>query len=499
MRFFDDDVVGLLLDTFNDQRRAYELFFNPLGVQQDGILTEGANDDFSIDIVMESKGVLTPDGYTVEVAIPFNSLRYEAGKGKLWGLHVLRQIKFLNGETDSWMPISQNENGLLNQAGHITGLEDISTERTLELIPSVTVSETGKRVPALTPAQLSANPALVDPGRFVNPSPNYDLGLTAKFSFTPTVTLDMAISPDFAQVEADQTVVTVNQRFPIFFEEKRPFFLEGVDYFQTPIQAVHTRTIVNPALALKLTGKRDRTTFGILFAADKAPGSFTDDEIRDPNLFPQIQRFIDKKAYVGVIRVKRDIGRENSLGLPFTSYNFIEQHNQLLGLEGRFRLNKQTTINFQVLGTTSRRCFFEPGIDEYRPAPSAPCFDGFEDVTAPVLTPLTTHNIYRTGNAFAYTFSFNNETKHWSRDFEETGRTRDYRADVGFTRRTNTNNGSLFIQYKSEPKPKAKVNQLARLRVQQPQLRFPRVACRTGTTTIRFSSTSNTKRFSVWE
>jgi len=82
---FDDDVVGVILDTFNDKRRAYELFFNPLGVQQDGIVTEGGDDDFSVDIVMESKGIVTQDGYTVEVAIPFKSLRYEAGKESCGG------------------------------------------------------------------------------------------------------------------------------------------------------------------------------------------------------------------------------------------------------------------------------------------------------------------------------------------------------------------------------------------------------------------------------
>ncbi len=455
----DDDAVGIILDTFNDQRRAYELLFNPLGVQQDGILTEGGNDDFSVDIVMESKGVITEDGYTVEIAIPFKSLRYEAGKEKQWGVHFVRLIKHFNGETDSWMPISQNQNGLLNQEGHITGLEGISTERTLELIPSLTVSETGKRVPTLSQAQLNANPSLLDPGRFVNPRPNYDLGLNLKFSFTPNITLDAAINPDFAQVEADQTVVTVNQRFPIFFEEKRPFFLEGKDYFQTPIQAVHTRAIINPQVAVKLTGKRARNTFGVLLAADKAPGSFTDDEIRDPNQFPQIQRFIGKKAYIGIVRLKRDLGKENSIGLLFTSYSFIEKHNQLLGLDGRFRVNPQTIITFQAIGTQSRRCFFNPAANAYQPGPSSPCFSGFQDINvAPKdLAPNSSRHFYRTGNAFAYAFEFNNETRHWDRNYEARGRTRDYRADLGFTRRTNTNNGGYFLRYKSEPKPKARL------------------------------------------
>src|SRR5581483_6731585 len=119
-------------------------------------------------------------------------------------------------------------------------------------------------------------------------------GLTIKYSLTPAVTLDLAVNPDFAQVEADQTVVTANQRFPIFFDEKRPFFFEGIDIFQTPIRAVHTRAIVDPDYAAKLTGRRGRNTFGPLLASDNAPGSDSDEERNDPNTLPGIQKFLDK-------------------------------------------------------------------------------------------------------------------------------------------------------------------------------------------------------------
>src|SRR6267378_2831096 len=259
---FGEDNVRVFLDTFNDQRRAYVLGWNPLGVQQDGIMTEGSGQDFSVDIVMESKGMITTDGWTLEVAIPFKSLRYEAGKGKLWGFHVWRNIDRFNDEIDSWMPNSREISSLLSQEGHLTGLEDISTERTLEIIPSLTVSETGKRVAALPPGATG-----LDPGRFVNQPLKFDPGVSVKFGLTPTVTLDLTLNPDFAQVEADQTVVTANQRFPIFFQEKRPFFLEGIDIFNTTISAVHTRAIVDPDAAVKLTGKRGRNTFGFLIAS----------------------------------------------------------------------------------------------------------------------------------------------------------------------------------------------------------------------------------------
>jgi hypothetical protein len=425
-----EDSIRVLLDTFNDQRKAYVLVFNPLGVQQDGVRTEGSGVDFSVDIVMESKGTLTSDGYTVEVAIPFKSLRYEAGKDKLWGLQVFRIIQRFNGEQDSWMPISRDIDGLLNQAGHITGLEGISTERTLELIPSLTISETGRRVRTMSRAQASSL-NLIDQGTFVNQPIKAEPGLTAKFGLTPTVTLDLAINPDFAQVEADATVSSANQRFPIFFEEKRPFFLEGKDIFNTLISAVHTRTIIDPDIAAKLTGKRGRNTFGLLVASDNAPGDFTNEQRFDPELLPVAgDRIIGKNAIVSVLRLKRDIGKENNLGFLATAYNFANRNNYVGGFDGRFRFNKQTTLDFQALGTNSRRCTLG---------------EESEDDTC------------RTRNGFAYAYNFNQNKRHLSINLNGVGRTAGYRADVGFSRRLNTNSHNSNINYDTEPNPKATI------------------------------------------
>lgn len=434
---FNEDNVRIFLDTFNDQRRAYVLGWNPLGIQEDGILTEGSGTDTSVDIVMESKGMLTSDGWTVEVAIPFKSLRYEAGKGKLWGFNVQRNFFRFNDEIDSWMPQSREIASQLSQEGHITGLEGISTERTLELIPSATVSETGKRVPALPPGATG-----LDPGRFVNEPLHFDPGLTMKFGITPTVTLDLALNPDFAQVEADQTVVTANQRFPIFFEEKRPFFLEGIDIFQTRLQVVHTRAIVDPDAAVKLTGKRGRNTFGFLLASDNAPGNFSTDEKADP----VNERFIDKNAFIGVLRLKRDVGKASNIGMIATSYNFIEKHNQLLGIDGRFQLDPKTVASFQVIGTTSRRCFFEPEKNEHTPAPTEPCF--VND---------STRNYYRQGNGFAYSGVYDYTGRNFGWLYQGQGQTQDYRADVGFTRRLNTNRHAAYFRVSNDPDSKRKI------------------------------------------
>ena len=431
---FNDDYVGFFLDTFNDKRKAFEVFFNPLGIQGDGILTEGRGEDFSVDLLMESKGVIHETGFDVEVAIPFKSLRFEAGKGKLWGAHFFRRIKRFENELDSWMPFSRSIDSNLSQAGHLTGLEGISVERTIELIPSFTVSQNSRFVGSFPPI-----PAGGDPGRIVNEPVGFDVGLTAKFIPSSAVTVDLAVNPDFAQVEADQLVVTANQRFPIFFPEKRPFFLEGIDIFQTPITAVHTRAIVDPDVAVKTTGKVGRNTFGLMVASDNGPGNLSADDRGslascierraqfNPSEVCNAERFLDKNAYIAVMRLKRDVGKENSVGMLATSYNFIEKHNQVLGFDGRFRLDKQTTASFQVLGTTSRNFFFDPD-------------DGI--------------NRYRTGNGFGYTAEYNISGRNWGGFVYGEGFTQDYRADVGFVQRTNSNFNMASIRYNSDPDPK---------------------------------------------
>ena len=417
---WNDDYVGILFDTFNDSRKAYEFDFNPLGVQADGTWTDN-NEDFNPDYVFESKGVITNDGWTVEIAIPFKSLRYVAGKDKLWGVHFWRRIKRFNNELDMWMPISRDNSSWLAQEGHLTGLDGISAERTLELIPSVTVSETAKRVATLSSGQVAAG--MLDPGRLVNEPIKLDLGLTGKYTITPNVTLDFALNPDFAQVESDQLVVTANQRFPIFYPEKRPFFLEGIDIFQTQIQAVHTRTIVEPDFATKLTGKIGRNTFGLLVASDNAPGNFTDEEklTADP-------RQIGKNANVGVLRLKHDIGKKDSfIGFLGTYRRFVDQYNELGGFDAKLRINKVTTFSAQVLVTHSREDFFYP--------------DQGQTVSRPE-------------NGFIYSTDYNMSGRHFGYEYSTVGSTRYYRSDLGFNRRTNTNNHNLFVRYNSEPHPK---------------------------------------------
>ncbi|MBS1794454.1 MAG: carbohydrate binding family 9 domain-containing protein [Acidobacteria bacterium] len=430
---FNDDYVGVYLDTFNDQRQAYALFFNPLGVQADGTYSESNGEDYSVDLVMESKGVLTDDGYTIEIAVPFKSLRYEAGKNKQWGIQLFRRVKYNNNELDSWMRIKRGESGTLNKAGHITGLEDISTTRQLEINPSFTVSQSGRR----SRFTFDNNPA----GRYRNDGLKGDFGLTAKLSLTPTITLDFAYNPDFAQVEADAPVTSANQRFPIFFAEKRPFFLERIDIFQTPMNVVNTRAIVDPDIAAKITGRHGKNTFGLMYASDNAPGNYSKDdrealllcrsERRDqPGTLCANERFMDRNADIGVFRFKRDVGRENNLGVFATTYNFVDRHNNTGGFDGRIRFTPKTVAEFQLVGTTTRGNFYDSNLDR---------------------------SLYRTGNGVGYSVWVERSGRNLYMNYLAMGRSRDYRADVGFTQRTDTNYLGSFVQYKTDPDPKGRI------------------------------------------
>lgn len=449
---FNDDYVGMLLDTFNDHRKAYELDFNPLGVQQDGIWQDPIfNEDFNPDFVMQSKGTLTGDGYTVEVAVPFKSLRYEAGKNRLWGVHFYRRIKRINNEFDSWMPIDRAQSGWMSQAGHLAGLDGISTERTIELIPSLTVSETGTRNGTLTPAQIAAG--LLDPGRFVNAPVKSSLGLTGKYNLDPNITLDFALNPDFAQVEADNIVVTANQRFPIFFPEKRPFFLEGTDIFTTQVLAVNTRSIIDPDVAVKLSGKRGRDSFAILAASDNGPGELSEADrafiSESPSFIlgtsnpsatdvatvqtkqAQLAHIADKNALIGIVRLKRDVLTGQSyLGFLGTSYNFAGTNSQLAGVDGLISINRQTTFTWQALGSTSVDDFF------------------FAD---------TGQTQHKRENGFGYGFEYNRNGRHLVLDLTGSGRSPFFRTAVGFQTRVNYNRELFLVQYTTEPKPKAKL------------------------------------------
>jgi hypothetical protein len=353
------------------------------------------------------------------------------------------------------MPDNRDISGMLVKHGRITGLDNIKYERTLEVVPSVTLSQTGTRKRTLSNARFNTfgsfdpilNPiGLRDPGRWVNDPLKQDIGVTLKYTLSPNVTLDAAINPDFAEIEADAPVVTANQRFPIFFQEKRPFFLEGKEIFDSPLQPFYSRTIVDPDVAAKLSGKTGKNSFGFLLASDNAPGNYSQDErgelnacrvLRqqdlDSGLAPRtcgIEEFLGKNAYFGVLRLKRDFGKNNNIGFFATARTFPKNRNFTGGFDGQIKPNPKTVITFQFLGTHSRKFFYDPNEDS---------------------------SSYRTGNGLGYFLSadYTTDTHGWYAELS--GRSKNYRADAGFTRRTIINTAFFVNRVSTKSKPKAAI------------------------------------------
>lgn len=292
----DDDQVGIYLDTFHDQRRAYAFYVNPYGVQQDAIYVENQGFDSTFDTVWDTDARITDQGYMVLVEIPFKSLRFPATTPQTWGVMLARVIP-RNSERSFYPRNTSKVQGWLSQAAPMGGFDNISPGRNLQFIP-YTSMRAFRVVDDRDPAGLRFT------GKHLEPK----FGLDSKVVLHDSFVLDATVNPDFAQVESDDPQITVNQRFEVFFPEKRPFFQENAGFFQTPLQLVFTRRIVDPLYGVRLTGKDGPWAVGALVANDQAPGKSVLSS--DP--------LSGNSAYVGILRINREVGEHNSIGVIYT-------------------------------------------------------------------------------------------------------------------------------------------------------------------------------------
>ncbi|MGH9836806.1 MAG: DUF5916 domain-containing protein [Blastocatellia bacterium] len=330
---FDDDFVEVTLDTFHDRRRGYMFWSNPLGVQAEGIWTEDEGEpDWSFDTIWQTRGQRTKEGYVVWMAIPFKSLRFPAESQQSWTITLLRVIPRIN-EWAYWPRISSRVEGRLSQAGEVNGLRDISPGRSVQLIPYASF----RSFRALDASEPNRAQFLRDR--------QFDGGLDAKFVLKDNFVLDVTVNPDFAQVESDEPQITVNERFEVEFPEKRPFFLENSDFFQTPINLVFTRRIADPQFGARLTGKSGPYSIGALLIDDQAPG-----RNRAPN-----DPLTDNRARFAIARISRDIFKQSSIGAIFTGREFQNSYNRVGGIDGRLKLDRNWVAGFQAVTSATRR------------------------------------------------------------------------------------------------------------------------------------------------
>jgi len=312
---FSDDTVALYLDTFRDKRHTFSFYVNPFGVQADSINTEGQDEDYTFDAVWKSEGRLTTDGFAVLLAIPFRSLRFPQADVQTWGIGLARFIPALN-EGSYWPYYTNRIEGFATQLATLDGLERVSPGRNLQFIPY-----------AAGGSSHFLNTPSYEPPSYVQ---QYDhrAGLDAKAILHDSFTLDVTLNPDFSQVESDDPQVTVNQRFEVLFPEKRPFFLDNANYFQTPENLFFSRRIVNPEYGARLTGREGPWLAGLLVIDDRAPGQQLAPD--DPNS--------GKHALIAVARVQREFWNQSTVGALFTDYQFAGSSEQVFSLDTRLRL-----------------------------------------------------------------------------------------------------------------------------------------------------------------
>ncbi|NIM57774.1 MAG: hypothetical protein GTO16_02375 [Candidatus Aminicenantes bacterium] len=322
----DDDWIAVFIDTFNEKRRAFSFFINPRGVQMDLMrIEEGGNDymDESWDTVFRSDGKIDEQGYTVEMAIPFKSIRFPDKENKVWGVMLGRTIA-RKGEIVIWPPVSKSIPGLLTQEEEIVIRGEVEKGKNFELMPIITSLKNKDEKTDLQP------------------------GMNFKWGISSDLTLDLTVNPDFSHIEADAPQIDINQRFALYYSEKRPFFLEGMEIFQFPeIDMVYTRRIIDPAGGAKLTGKVGRFTYGFLSAYDTNPTEslwevHNGGEIGDDN------------ALFNILRVKTDVFKESYLGFCLADKEIDGSYNRVLGVDGQFRFKDKFFFSFQAIGSKSK-------------------------------------------------------------------------------------------------------------------------------------------------
>ena len=335
---WEDDYVGIVLDTYNDERRAFQFYANPHGVQMDKTHNDvaGGNDsdfDASWDAIWDSAGKINDNGYVVEMRIPLSQLRFPDVDGeKTWGYDLLRMYPRDRTYRLSNHPRDRNRSCYLCQVGKLQGLEGSEPSRDIEIVPTITASQASTTdEPGVVPMEAG--------------DPEVEAGVTMRWGITPDLTANLAINPDFSQIEADVLQLDVNNRFALYFPERRPFFLEGADYYHTPIDAVFTRTVADPDLGAKLTGKRGDHTFGLFAALD------AETNLLFPGLFESDSETLEQENTAVVGRYSYGFADTSSVGALLTARDGDDYRNVLAGIDGRWKINDQHRIEFQHLQT----------------------------------------------------------------------------------------------------------------------------------------------------
>jgi hypothetical protein len=405
-RLWDDEWVAINFDTFNDQRRSYLFVVNPLGIQADHIENEGGP-GCPYDAIWDSGGRINDEGYFVEMVIPFRALRFQrSDEDQIWGVDAIRSYAREVRHHIGLFPRDRNNNCYLCQAEKIVGFAGATPGRGLEFDPTVSARK--------TQARQSVDEEDIPQGEMEDVENKVDVGVTGKWGFTPNLTLCGTINPDFSQIEADILQLDVNTQYALYYPERRPFFLEGMDMFNSRLNFVYTRTLADPEWGIKVTGKEGSNVIGFFTVQDAVTNFLF------PTAYYSWTGSLLKSSHGSVLRYRSDFHQSASLGFFVTNRAGPDYFNRLAAIDGNIRVTRKDRIRFEVLATQTEYPT-EVALDEEQPEGKF------------------------TGTGFDFHYFHNTRTLDWYAMFRRL--TPGVRADLGYRPQVDYNFGEGGLGY----------------------------------------------------
>uniref|UniRef100_UPI0032170319 DUF5916 domain-containing protein n=1 Tax=uncultured Draconibacterium sp. TaxID=1573823 RepID=UPI0032170319 len=309
----DGDLLGVYFDSYYDKRTSFGFIVSAAGVRSDYINTnDGDNEDDTWDPIWWTKTCKTKHGWNAEIRIPLTQLRFEEKEEQLWGFQVLRYI-FRKDELSSWQPMEREQSGFTSQFGTLSGIINIQPKNSMNVTPYVVARTERFKKESENPFKSSGK------------ANGLNAGLDAKIGLTNYLTLDLTINPDFGQVEADPSEVNLST-YETFFEEKRPFFIEG-------------KNILSYGLSF---GDGDMAANNLFYSRRIG---------RRPHYYPDISdnEYVDVPDFTNIIGAAKVTGKTNngwSIGVMESVAG--EEHAEIKGITNKYTQSVEPFTNYFV-------------------------------------------------------------------------------------------------------------------------------------------------------
>jgi hypothetical protein len=413
-----DDIVGIKLDTHNNRRLNYEFFVNPFGVQNDAIfneLTGRANGLW--DGIWHSYGKITPEGYQVEIAIPYSILNFEEnGKVKKWAIELIRSYPRDSRLRISHVPLDRNNPCWLCQYPEAVGFEKAETGNNLRLTPAITATKAQSK-------------SVYSPQNDWQTNDDIEAGIDLRWGIDANTSLNATINPDFSNVEADAGQLSINTTFSLFYDEKRAFFLDNSDYFDSNYDLVYTRNIVAPDYGAKMTGRTEKHSYGVFITNDTETNFFL------PGNLSSNVAALDQESHSTALRYRYDYNDDLSIGTISTLRKSTDYHNYVAGIDGRYRITDSNVIKAQLLTSQTeypndlfKSFCFGDDCDESKPSDCNLANFGNCSYTEQAIR----SNIEGEFTDQAIKVDFSHDSEYWKLDLSHENIGENFRADLGY-------------------------------------------------------------------